>query len=173
MTGCKRNPGPVVLPVLGRKPDITEPGIPIDVSRANLFDTSYVHPILRRNDTILWEYYNIYIKVLLWLCSGTTAGMDQWVGEISPERHHPSKSNHLNHVRNSNRDFTDVFHSILQQVHESLSVHQPTLQTAAPWATSLALRSSVGFGADAHAGYGGAVCAPGTMAKTVPSVGSC
>lgn len=98
MTGCKRNPGPVLLPILGRKPDNTEPGIPIDVSRASIFDTSYVHPILRRNDTLLWEYYNIYIKVLLWLCSGTTAGMDQWVGEISPERHHPSKSSHFNHA---------------------------------------------------------------------------
>lgn len=41
---------------------------------------------------ILWEYYNYYIKALLWVCSGTTSGMDQWVGEISRARHHPSKS---------------------------------------------------------------------------------
>jgi dimethylaniline monooxygenase (N-oxide forming) len=41
---------------------------------------------------VLWEYYNYYIKVLLWVCSGTTSGMDQWVGEISRARHHPSKS---------------------------------------------------------------------------------
>ncbi|VTT59581.1 unnamed protein product [Fusarium fujikuroi] len=85
-----RNPGPVLLPILGRKPSASEPGIPIDVSRANLFDTTYVHQALR-NSMILWEYYNYYIKVLLWVCSGTTSGMDQWVGEISPARHHPSK----------------------------------------------------------------------------------
>ncbi|KAJ4146911.1 hypothetical protein LMH87_001467 [Akanthomyces muscarius] len=75
----KRNAGPVLLPILGRKPDPAEPGIPIDVSRANLFDTAYVHQILRHNDKLLWTYYHLYIKSLLWLSSGTTAGMDQWV----------------------------------------------------------------------------------------------
>lgn len=87
----QRNPGPILLPILGRKPNPNEPGIPIDVSRANLFDTTYVHQALR-NSMILWEYYNYYIKALLWVCSGTTSGMDQWVGEISQARHHPSKS---------------------------------------------------------------------------------
>ncbi|XWW94424.1 hypothetical protein V2A60_002367 [Cordyceps javanica] len=87
----KRNPGPVLLPILGRVPNPAEPGIPIDVSRANLFDTAYVHRILRRKDGLLWEYYRLYIAALLWLSSGTTAGMDQWAGEISSARHHPSK----------------------------------------------------------------------------------
>ncbi|KAH7192886.1 dimethylaniline monooxygenase [Fusarium flagelliforme] len=86
----KRNSGPVLLPILGRKTDPNEPGIPIDVSRANLFDTTYVHPVLRKS-MILWDYYNYYIKSLLWICSGTTFGMDQWIGEISKARHHPSK----------------------------------------------------------------------------------
>lgn len=90
---AKRNPGPVLLPILGRVPNPAEPGIPIDVSRANLFDTAYVHRILRRKDDWLWEYYRLYIATLLWLSSGTTAGMDQWAGAISPARHHPSKSN--------------------------------------------------------------------------------
>ncbi|KAM0360410.1 hypothetical protein ACHAP4_002487 [Fusarium culmorum] len=87
----KRNPGPVLLPILGRKPNPNEPGIPIDVSRANLFDTTYVHPVLR-NSMILWDYYYYYIKSLFWVSSGTTFGMDQWIGEISKSRHHPSKS---------------------------------------------------------------------------------
>ncbi|TWU73003.1 hypothetical protein ED733_004772 [Metarhizium rileyi] len=86
----KRNPGPVLLPCL-RSPSSKEPGIPIDVSRANVFDTAYVHKILRRNDTLLWEYYTIYIKSLLFIASGTTLGMDQWIGGISRERDHPSK----------------------------------------------------------------------------------
>ncbi|EXU94653.1 flavin-binding monooxygenase [Metarhizium robertsii] len=93
--GChfapKRNPGPVILRCL-RKPDPREPGIPIDISRANMFDTAYVHKILRRNDKFLWDYYNIYIKCLLFITSGTTLGMDQWIGGISKERDHPSKS---------------------------------------------------------------------------------
>jgi len=77
--------------MLGRVQDPDEPGIPIDVSRANLFDTAYLHPILRRNDKLLWDYYNLYIKCLLFISSGTTAGMDQWIGGVSPERDHPSK----------------------------------------------------------------------------------
>ncbi|KAM3553664.1 hypothetical protein MY1884_006544 [Beauveria asiatica] len=93
----KRNAGPVLLPILGRAPNPAKPGIPIDVSRANLFDTAYVHSILRQKDYLLWEYYRVYITVLLWLSSGTTAGMDQWAGEISPARHHPSKSNPYQH----------------------------------------------------------------------------
>ena len=56
-----------------------------------MFDTTYVHPLLR-NSMALWHYYHWYIKTILWLSSGTTAGMDQWIGEISPERHHLSKS---------------------------------------------------------------------------------
>ncbi|PWI76925.1 dimethylaniline monooxygenase [Purpureocillium lilacinum] len=53
----RRNPGPVLLPCLGRKLNPNEPGIPIDVSRTNLFDTTYMHPILR-NSFVLWEYYH-------------------------------------------------------------------------------------------------------------------
>lgn len=83
-----------MFPILGRKQDCKEPGVPIDVSRANLFDTTYVHPILR-NSMLLWDYYHYYIKSLLWLSSGSTMGMDQWVGEISAERHHPSKSEYM------------------------------------------------------------------------------
>jgi hypothetical protein len=57
-----------------------------------MFDTAYVHHILRRNDGLLWEYYHMYIKALLFIASGTTLGMDQWVGGVGPARDHPSKS---------------------------------------------------------------------------------
>lgn len=87
----KRNPGPVLFPILGRKQNPNEPGIPIDISRTNLFDTTYAHPILR-NSMILWHYYYYYINTILWLSAGTTSGMDQWAGRMSAERHHPSKS---------------------------------------------------------------------------------
>lgn len=113
----QRNPGPVLLPILGRKPDPQEPGIPIDVSRANLFDTTYVHKTLRHNDRLLWGYYNVYIKSLLWISSGTTAGMDQWIGAISPERHHPSKSEFLLAVSPIMCANMLSFCSLLQQIH--------------------------------------------------------
>ncbi|KAG5952136.1 hypothetical protein E4U53_001502 [Claviceps sorghi] len=83
----KRNPGPVVLPAL-RRPDPAEPGIPVDVSRASMFDTAYVHPLLRRHDALLWAYYRWYIKCLLFISSGTTLGMDQWIGGISADVRH-------------------------------------------------------------------------------------
>ncbi|KAK5994501.1 Monooxygenase ptmN [Cladobotryum mycophilum] len=85
----KRIPGPVVLPVLGRKQDPNDPGVPLDTSRANLFDTTYVHPLLR-DHIILWDYYKWYIKAFLWLSAGTTYGLDQWVGEFRGVRDHPS-----------------------------------------------------------------------------------
>ncbi|KYK58827.1 dimethylaniline monooxygenase [Drechmeria coniospora] len=92
-SGPQRNPGPALFPILrGLKDEehFKDPGIPIDVSRANIFDTAYVHPILR-NSMLLWNYYDWYINSILWLSGGSTAGMDQWCGEISRERHHPSK----------------------------------------------------------------------------------
>ncbi|POS84139.1 hypothetical protein EPUL_005555, partial [Erysiphe pulchra] len=64
--------------------------VPYDVGAASLFDTSYVHPILR-NSFIPWEYYDLFAKFTTWLVSGTKAGLDQWIGEISPKRFHASK----------------------------------------------------------------------------------
>lgn len=92
-TRHQRNNGPTLLPILGRKPNPNKPGIPIDVSRANMFDTTYVPPLVR-NSMLLWEYYQCYVNSLLWISSGTTNGMDQWVGEVGAQRHHVSKSKH-------------------------------------------------------------------------------
>ncbi|RMZ86944.1 hypothetical protein DV736_g5833, partial [Chaetothyriales sp. CBS 134916] len=86
----KRNPGPTILPILGRGPNPKEPGIPIDISRANLFDTAYVHPRLR-DHMLLWNYYEWYVKSLLWIGSGTTHGMHQWIGGIPAKKHHVSR----------------------------------------------------------------------------------
>ncbi|KPA39288.1 dimethylaniline monooxygenase [Fusarium langsethiae] len=91
-SGLHREPNMPVIPGLNHVPQVLHSADfkTKNVSRANLFDTTYVHRTLR-NSMILWEYYNYYIKALLWICSGTTAGMDQWIGAISPARHHPSK----------------------------------------------------------------------------------
>ncbi|RKF83550.1 Dimethylaniline monooxygenase 2 [Golovinomyces cichoracearum] len=75
----------------GIAPSSTSRGnVPYDVGAASLFDTSYVHPILR-NSFLPWEYYDRFAKYTTWLVSGTKAGLDQWIGEISPERFHASK----------------------------------------------------------------------------------
>ncbi|KAB5539326.1 hypothetical protein GE09DRAFT_315077 [Coniochaeta sp. 2T2.1] len=80
----KRNPTPVILPILGRKPKPRKTlPVPVDSSRASLFDTAYVHPWLRKSN-LLWTYYNWYVRAILWTTTGTTHGLDQWVGGITP-----------------------------------------------------------------------------------------
>ncbi|KAH6885719.1 hypothetical protein B0T10DRAFT_516668 [Thelonectria olida] len=68
----------------GRNPS-ARPNKPVDTSVASLFDTAYVHPILQRS-SLLWTYYDRWIKSMHWLISGTEEGPDQWVGQISPDR---------------------------------------------------------------------------------------
>ncbi|RYO80389.1 hypothetical protein DL766_007150 [Monosporascus sp. MC13-8B] len=72
------NPNPKLIFSRPRKPS-ARPQVPIDVSRASLFDTAYVHPWLRNSD-VLWNYYDLYIRWICWLSWGTTHGHDQWIG---------------------------------------------------------------------------------------------
>jgi dimethylaniline monooxygenase (N-oxide forming) len=85
----QRVPDPVILGgLLGVSKQLN---VPVDVSSASLFDTVYVHSVL--NDSpLLWAYYDRFIKYTLWMVSGTKHGLDQWVGGISDERYHASKS---------------------------------------------------------------------------------
>ncbi|KAI0595313.1 hypothetical protein F4775DRAFT_377307 [Biscogniauxia sp. FL1348] len=73
-----RNPRPRFIFSRGRSPK-DRPQVPIDVSRASLFDTAYVHPWLR-NSSVLWTYYDYYVRWILWTSWGTTQGSDQWIG---------------------------------------------------------------------------------------------
>ncbi|KAI1388113.1 FAD/NAD(P)-binding domain-containing protein [Hypoxylon trugodes] len=84
-------PNPVWFPILGRKADPNHRELPVDVSwQAPLFDSMYLHPLIR--DTLFtWNVYDWGVKTSNWLVSGTTAGIDQWVGKISKERYHVSK----------------------------------------------------------------------------------
>ncbi|KAM7220349.1 hypothetical protein V8F06_004315 [Rhypophila decipiens] len=92
----KRNLKPVLLPFLRGKS--TEPAplpnktdtIPLDNSRASLFDTAYVHPLLR-NHTALWTFYDMYVRSILWLNTGTPEGLDQLVGEPDADKNHVSR----------------------------------------------------------------------------------
>ncbi|KAI8959277.1 FAD/NAD(P)-binding domain-containing protein [Daldinia sp. FL1419] len=74
----KRNPNPNLIFSRRRSP-LDRPQVPIDVSRASLFDTAYVHPWLR-NSNVLWTYYNYYVRWILWTSWGTINGIDQWIG---------------------------------------------------------------------------------------------
>ncbi|KAL7624906.1 hypothetical protein AAE478_004120 [Parahypoxylon ruwenzoriense] len=74
----KRNPNPKLIFSRRRSP-LDRPQVPIDVSRASLFDTAYVHPWLR-NSSILWTYYDYYVRWILWTSWGTIHGSDQWIG---------------------------------------------------------------------------------------------
>ncbi|KAM7190982.1 dimethylaniline monooxygenase [Naviculisporaceae sp. PSN 640] len=92
----KRNLKPVFFPFLRRKDSKPAPPpnktdtIPLDNARASLFDTAYVHPLLR-NHTILWAFYDTYVRSILWLNTGTPEGLDQLVGEPDPEKNHVSR----------------------------------------------------------------------------------
>ncbi|KAI1654984.1 FAD/NAD(P)-binding domain-containing protein [Daldinia decipiens] len=84
-------PNPVWFPIFGRKAKPNRIELPVDVSwQAPLFDSMYLHPLIR--DTLFtWNVYDWGVKATNWLVSGTTAGIDQWVGGISKERYHVSK----------------------------------------------------------------------------------
>jgi dimethylaniline monooxygenase (N-oxide forming) len=89
-TASQRMLTPVILPVLGRKADPNYQNVPVDVSQATLFDSMYVHPLIR--DTMfLWHYYDILIKAALWITTGSYHGYDQWVAGIGSQRYHASK----------------------------------------------------------------------------------
>lgn len=92
----QRVPDPVILPILGNKPDPTHLNVPVDSSSASLFDTAYVHRRLR-DHKLLWEYYDFFIKSTLWLVGGSKYGLGQWIGGISDGRYHASKSKLWNH----------------------------------------------------------------------------
>ncbi|KAL5400088.1 hypothetical protein PMIN03_013119 [Paraphaeosphaeria minitans] len=73
----KRNPKPRWTLRLSSSTAASQ--VPIDISRPSLFDTIYVHPLLRSSN-ILWTYYDYYLRTILWLSWGTTHGIDQWIG---------------------------------------------------------------------------------------------
>lgn len=87
----KRAPSQRILPWIFGDEDYTEPQLPIDVSQVTLFDSMYVHPIVR-DSMHIWNYYHFQaLPAGCWICSGTPRGTDQWVGEILSDRFHVSR----------------------------------------------------------------------------------
>ncbi|PON30374.1 hypothetical protein TGAM01_v200814 [Trichoderma gamsii] len=86
-----RVPGQRFLPWLfGSKP-YEYPQLPLDVSQITLFDSMYVHPMVR-DSMIIWNYYHfVALPAGCWLCGGSPYGVDQFVGQIYSERFHASR----------------------------------------------------------------------------------
>ncbi|KAG0660848.1 hypothetical protein C6P46_004403 [Rhodotorula mucilaginosa] len=59
--------------------------LPIDGLITNLFESAYVHPWVAKLH-LRWFISDFVIKRLLWALTGTSAGCNQWVGELPPER---------------------------------------------------------------------------------------
>ena len=102
------------------KPTTASQGnVPYDVGAASIFDTAYLHPLLR--DSFLpWWYYDRFAKYTTWLVSGTKAGLDQWIGEISPGRFHASGSK-LQKALSTVRPLTNS--SLFQQVIQGNAIY--------------------------------------------------
>lgn len=82
-------PVPVIMGLWGRSSSAQQ-NIPTDTSVMSLFDTAYVHPILQKS-SLIWDYYDFFVKRIFQLISGTMHGHDQWAGGISDERYHISR----------------------------------------------------------------------------------
>ncbi|KAK3681558.1 hypothetical protein B0T22DRAFT_298410 [Podospora appendiculata] len=85
------------LPFLSSKSSIRDPfkdstGIPIDVAYGTIFDTAYVHPILR-DSMFQWHFHNyVFGGSLPWVMTGTFLAWDQWVGRPQHANHHAARA---------------------------------------------------------------------------------
>lgn len=59
--------------------------LPIDTLITNLFESSYVHRWVAES-RLRWFVSDFVIKRVLWVLTGTSAGCNQWVGELPAER---------------------------------------------------------------------------------------
>ncbi|KAI1037469.1 hypothetical protein LB503_013059, partial [Fusarium chuoi] len=143
----KRIPTPILLPgLLGRSPKPNGPELPIDVSwQAPLLD-SYLPPFLR-DKLFTWRFQDINIKLANWLCSGTTKGVDQWVGGLDKDRFHTSQSFFNKAVWRSlhyiSEPYRPVNPGIIERIRRSLitidvpKVHGGKYIDLAPWPTHI------------------------------------
>ena len=64
--------------------------LPIDVSHLSLFDTAYVHPVVR-DSMVVWDNYDAVAVGSGYISTGSTLGFDQFVGGVPPEKLHASR----------------------------------------------------------------------------------
>ncbi|KAK5995551.1 Monooxygenase ptmN [Cladobotryum mycophilum] len=88
----KRVPAQRFLPWLFGSEPYESPQLPLDVSQVTLFDSMYVHPLVR-DSMIVWNFYHfVALPAGCWLCGGSPYGVDQFVGQIYSERFHASRA---------------------------------------------------------------------------------
>ncbi len=59
--------------------------LPIDGLITNLFETAYVHPRVAES-RLRWHVSDFVLKRVLWFLTGTSAGCNQYAGELPPHR---------------------------------------------------------------------------------------
>jgi len=68
------------------------PGVPLDVAHSSIFDSSYVHRIVR-DSMIPWNFHHYVMTGLApWVLTGTFGVWDQWVGKPREANHHVSRT---------------------------------------------------------------------------------
>ncbi|KAF5544617.1 dimethylaniline monooxygenase [Fusarium mexicanum] len=151
----KRIPTPILLPgLLGRSSKPNGPELPIDVSwQAPLLD-SYLPPFLR-DRLFTWRFQDINIKLANWLCSGTTKGVDQWVGGLDKDRFHTSQSFFNKTVWRSLHYISEPYRpadpGIIERIRRSLiTIDVPKVPDGryidlAPWPTHIDLEGIMHF----------------------------
>lgn len=58
---------------------------PVDTAIASFLDTAYL-PERLQHSQFIWNVYDKTLKILHFLSGGTSAGPDQWVGQIEGDR---------------------------------------------------------------------------------------
>jgi dimethylaniline monooxygenase (N-oxide forming) len=87
----KRNPEQRFLPWLFGSEHVGGLPPPVDTSQVTLFDSMYVHPMVR-DSMLVWNHYNaLSLTIGGFLCGGSSYGIDQWVGQCYSDRLHVSR----------------------------------------------------------------------------------
>ncbi|KAJ2898042.1 Dimethylaniline monooxygenase [N-oxide-forming] 2 [Zalerion maritima] len=81
-------PEPVIAGSWGiRSEDETPTNKPLDCAVASLFDTMYLPQCLQKS-CLPWNVHDGWVRWMFWTISGTTCGLDQWVGGVHDEQNH-------------------------------------------------------------------------------------
>ncbi|KAL2754064.1 hypothetical protein ACRALDRAFT_1032042 [Sodiomyces alcalophilus JCM 7366] len=87
---CHRNGWLAAPKVPDQAPTYLPDSPPVDVSHLSLFDTMYVHPIVR-DSMIVWDHYDKVAVGSAWVSTGAPHGFDQFIGAVPPEKFHASR----------------------------------------------------------------------------------
>ncbi|KPV75634.1 uncharacterized protein RHOBADRAFT_52680 [Rhodotorula graminis WP1] len=134
--------------------------LPIDGLITNLFESTYVHPWVAATH-FRWFMSDFVIKRVLWLLTGTSAGCNQWVGELPPERLGRAfvflnKSHKASTFLNRPYRKRSKFLSLLSEYHDPPEdAATPGVAEMAPWPTGFSEDGAVQWDWEACGRRGG------------------